>query len=124
MAIGLPEIIILAMALSLSGIPSLVLYRIKGARSHIPVPGWIGWVAVVTFLLYGLAWLVFSAWVYSKGKSDGRRTGTDEQPRGRAFWATVGWVLLSCSLIFTSYAVVHLPTMLYREGVRVGATQG
>jgi len=109
--------------LSVLGIPSALLYLIRrDPQSDIIVPGWIGWAAVASFLAFSLfAWAAVCAFAYFRGKSDSRSIASREPPRGNPLLSAVGWSVVGFALIFVWYALVHAPTMLYREGVRNGA---
>ena len=118
------EAVLILLVVSISGIPSLLLYWIRAEGSDIQVPAWTGWIAFFSFFLLGpFVWAPFSISMYFKGKSDAATALTDEDPRGGVLWSSLGWLILAFTILFIWYAIIHLPTMLYREGVRVSAAK-
>src|SRR3990172_1817755 len=57
------------------------------------------------------------------GLSAGAGRRHPEQPSEDFGWKAVGWGLLAIVPVFGWYAVVHLPTICYKHGVRVGANE-
>ena len=116
--------VLILLVVGISGIPSLLLYSARREASDIEVPAWTGWVAFFSFFLLGpFVWIPFSIGMYFKGKSDGATAPTDEEPRGGVLWSSLGWLIVAFTILFIWYAVIHLPTMIYREGVRVSAAK-
>lgn len=89
------------------------------------VPGWLGWLAVPIGVLTSIVGIaLYSFWAYRRGRRDGvGRTPLDE-PYLNFHWAVLGWGLAVLVPILGWYAVVHLPTLCYKHGWRVGAERG
>jgi hypothetical protein len=85
------------------------------------VPRWLG---PLGFLLgptlLGLP--IYSYWAYRRGRRDGIERAPVEPPYTNFWWQIAGWV----GAIFIIppiglYVWVHLPTLCYKQGLRVGA---
>jgi len=102
--------------------------RQQGERmARVDVPRWVGWAGFGLFIL-GLAslllpWLVFCLWCYRRGRREGASLAVDFEPPLSYFPARLaGWLLASMFLpIVDWFTAVHVPTMCYQQGIRVGA---
>lgn len=87
------------------------------------VPAWLGWLAIlnqVTFWFIPIYWV----WAYRRGRKDGVGRETSGQPYTNMAGTTVGWALAHVVPLLSWYALVHLPTLWYKHGLRVGAKEG
>jgi zinc-ribbon domain len=83
------------------------------------VPGWLGWLAIpITLTVIGLP--IYCIWTYRRGQRDGVGRDPTEQPYRSMGWKTVGWAVLAL-FVLTLYVAVHLATLWYKHGLRVGA---
>jgi hypothetical protein len=73
-----------------------------------------------------LPWLVFCFWCYRRGRREGASLAVDFEPPLSYFPARLaGWLLASIFLpIVDWFTAVHVPTMCYQQGLRVGASEG
>lgn len=91
------------------------------------MPSWVGWAAFGLFVIglvsFLLPWLVFSFWCYRRGRREGASLAADIEPPLSYFPTRLaGWLLASIFLpIVDWFTAVHVPTMCYQQGVRVGA---
>ena len=89
------------------------------------VPWWIGWlVPAVSLLTLGFGLILYPIWTYRRGRRDGVGREPTEEPYKDMGWPTVGWALAHVVPILSWYAGIHLPTMWYKHGLRVGARDG
>lgn len=97
----------------------------QGKPSLDDVPGWLGWLALPIVILTTLVGLgLYSYWAYRRGRRDGVGREPTSPPTERFAWQVVGWGLAGIVPILGWYAVVHLPTICYKQGLRVGAREG
>lgn len=93
------------------------------------VPGWLGWAGFGLFILglvsLLLPWLVFCFWCYRRGRREGARLAVDFEPPLSYFPARLaGWLLASILFpIVDWFTAVHVPTMCYQQGLRVGPSR-
>jgi Uncharacterised protein family UPF0547. len=83
------------------------------------VPRWLGWLAIpITLTVIGLP--IYCIWTYRRGRRDGVGREPTEEPYRSMGWKTVGWAVLAL-FVLAWYVAVHLPTLWYKHGLRVGA---
>lgn len=86
-------------------------------------PSWLGWLAFAAALaFYVLGIGLYCVWAYYRGKRDGFGAQTELEPSEGMGLATIGWSLALFVPFVNWYAIVHLPTMLYKHGLVVGAS--
>jgi len=101
-----------------------------GAKASPDVPRWLGYAAFGLFIIglvsFLLPWLVFSFWCYRRGRREGAALTEGVEPLLPYFPARLtGWLLASILLpIVDWFTAVHVPTMCYQQGLRVGASKG
>jgi len=101
-----------------------------GAKPSPEVPQWIGYAAFGLFVIglvsFLLPWLIFSFWCYRRGCREGApATEHVESPLPYFPARVTGWLLVSILLpIVDWFTAVHVPTMCYQQGLRVGASKG
>lgn len=101
-----------------------------GAKASPDVPRWLGYAAFGLFIIglvsFLLPWLLFSFWCYRRGRREGIALTEDVEPPLPYFPARLtGWLLASILLpIVDWFTAVHVPTMCYQQGLRVGASKG
>ena len=86
------------------------------------VPGWLGWVALPVYMfttLFGL--VIYSSMAWNKGRIDGRDFSPTAAPYEGFKSHVVLLLFLSFIPIVGIWAVVRLPTLCYKQGLRVGA---
>src|SRR5437867_5175023 len=97
------------------------------------VPGWLGWVSWLSVILavplLGVGLMLWCWWTYHRGGADGAGREPSERPYTEMVWRTIGWVAVMIAgapllLIPSLYAAVHLPTLWYKQGLRVRAADG
>jgi hypothetical protein len=89
------------------------------------VPGWLGWLAIPIGALTSIIGLwLYSYWAYRRGRRSAIALDPVEQPYDKFGWRVVGWSIACFVPILGLYAAVHLPTICYKHGLRVGAKQG
>jgi hypothetical protein len=94
------------------------------------VPRWVGYAAFGLFIIglvsFLLPWLVFCLWCCRRGRREGAALTEDVEPPLPYFPARLtGWLLASFLLPFVGwFTAVHVPTMCYQQGLRVGASEG
>ena len=85
------------------------------------VPRWLGWLAVPIILLTSIVGLaLYSYWAFRRGRRDGVGRGPGGEPHPAFAWRAAGWALVAFIPVIGWYAAVHLPTVSYRHGLRVG----
>jgi len=99
-------------------------------RDTTGVPRWVGYAAFGLFIIglvsFLLPWLVFSFWCYRRGRREGAALTEGVEPPVPYFPARLtGWLLASILLpIVDWFTAVHVPTICYQQGLRVGASKG
>lgn len=89
------------------------------------VPWWLGWLAIpLAILTAGVSLVVYPFWTYRRGRKDGVGREPIEPPYDDMVVTTVGWGLAHIVPFVGWYAAVHLPTLWYKHGLRVGAKRG
>ena len=89
------------------------------------VPWWLGWLAIPIGALTSIIGLwLYSYWAYRRGRRNGIALDPVEQPYDNFGWRIVGWSIASLVPILHWFVAVHLPTICYKHGLRVGAKQG
>jgi len=89
------------------------------------VPRWLGWLALPVGVLTSAIGLgLYSYWAYRRGRRDGADRERTEPPYTSIGWRIVGWGLFALIPFAGWYAVVHVPTLCYKHGLRVGAELG
>ncbi len=89
------------------------------------VPWWLGWLAVPIGLLLSVIGVgLYSYWAYRRGRRDGAGREATEEPYEYVGRKAFGWGLATLVPILSWYASVHLPTLCYKHGLRVGAGEG
>lgn len=87
------------------------------------IPVWIGWLGIpMVVSLIGFPMYCF--WAYRRGRSDGVGRDPDDPPYSHFGWRVAGWAILTPIIIVGWYVAVHLPTLCYKHGLRVGAKEG
>lgn len=105
-----------------SPIPAADNYSALGLHD---VPRWLGWLAIpigVVTLVVGLGIYVY--WAYRRGRRDGVGRAATDPPYENMGWRTVGWGVALFVPLLSWFAAVHLPTLWYKHGLRVGAKEG
>ncbi len=88
------------------------------------VPAWLGWLVVpISLLTLGLGVTLYPFWAYRRGRRDGVGRAPTEVPYTGMGWKTVGWGLAVVVPVLGWYAAVHLTTLWYKHGLRVGARE-
>jgi hypothetical protein len=91
------------------------------ARSLDDVPWWLGWLGLV-LAPTAIGFPIYCWWAYRRGRRDGVVwRESNEEPYRSMGWKTVGWVAFLVIPIVGFYTYVHLPTLWYKHGLRVGA---
>jgi zinc-ribbon domain len=91
------------------------------ARGLDDVPWWLGWLGLV-LAPTGIGFPIYCWWAYRRGRRDGVVwRESNEEPYRSMGWKTVGWVVFLIVPIVGFYTYVHLPTLWYKHGLRVGA---
>ena len=86
------------------------------------VPWWISWlVPAISWATFGFGLILYPISTYRRGRRDGVGREPTEEPYNNLGWPTVGWALAHCVPVLSWYAGIHLPTMWYKHGLRVGA---
>jgi hypothetical protein len=89
------------------------------------VPGWLGWVAILAALLASIIGIaLYSFWAYRRGRKEGGGRVLSDEPYDNFGWRVFAWGLASVVPFLGYYAAVHLPTLCFKQGLRVGAKQG
>ena len=97
----------------------------REAASLDTVPSWLGWLAIPIVVLTSIIGLgLYSYWAYRRGRRDGVGHEPTAQPYESFGWRVVGWGVAGFVPILGWYAAVHLPTICYKQGLRVGAREG
>jgi hypothetical protein len=88
------------------------------------VPWWLGWLGIATGLtVIGL--VLYCYWAYRRGRKDGVGREATDEPYANFAWRLAGWGAVALVLpIVDWYVFVHLPTLCYKHGLRVGAKEG
>lgn len=103
--------------------PSSAATHSPPARGLNDVPRWLGWLAIpITLTVIGIP--IYCFWAYRRGRRDGVGRERTEQPTRGMGWMTFGWSLALLVPFLSWYAAVHLPTLWYKHGLRVGAKEG
>ncbi len=84
------------------------------------VPWWLGWLGLV-LAPTGIGFPIYCWWAYRRGRRDGVGRESSELPYKHMGWTTVGWVVFLVVPILGFYTYVHLPTLWYKHGLRIGA---
>lgn len=91
-------------------------------RSLDDIPWWLGWLALLITLLTSIVGLaIYCWWSYRRGRRDGVSREPTGTPYDNMARQTIGWGLAAFVPILTWYASVHLATVWYEHGLRVGA---
>lgn len=86
------------------------------------VPRWLGWLALPVGVLTSIIGLgLYSYWAYRRGRRDGVDREPNEPPYPNVGWRIVGWGLFALIPFAGWYAIVHVPTLCYKHGLRIGA---
>jgi hypothetical protein len=86
------------------------------------VPAWLGWVAVGAGVLASVLGVgLCSFWAYRRGRREGVPLQPSDPPYEDIGWPTLGWLVAAFVPLLGWYAMVHLPTLWYKNGLRVGA---
>jgi hypothetical protein len=87
------------------------------------VPAWLGWLGIPMGLtVIGL--VLYCYWAYRRGRRDGVGRRPTEEPYQNFGWRVSGWAAVAVLLpIVDWYVFVHLPTLCYKHGLRVGAKE-
>ncbi|MEX2159550.1 MAG: hypothetical protein WEB04_09140 [Dehalococcoidia bacterium] len=89
------------------------------------MPKWFGWVSLPVGVLTSAIGLgLYSWWGYRRGRRDGVGRQSTVEPYANLGWRIVGWGLVALIPFAGWYAVVHVPTLCYKHGLRVGAKTG
>ena len=93
------------------------------------VPGWLGWIAFpLGYLTNILGLSLYSYWAYRRGRRDGVGRRPVEDPNPRFGEKAIMWGLLTLLALLVPfwgwYVFAHLPTICYKQGLRVGANEG
>ncbi len=88
------------------------------------VPSWLGWVAIPTSLVVPFGIFIYSVWAYRRGRRDGAPREPSADPYPNFGWRVAGWLLTLFVPVLGLYAIVHVPTLSYKQGLRVGAKTG
>jgi len=88
------------------------------------VPDWYGWLAVLSLSvpIVGLVFLCW--WGYRRGRRDALVRPSRALPSYNMENLTLGWGAAMLIPVLNWYALVHLPTLWYKEGLRVGSLGG
>jgi hypothetical protein len=85
------------------------------------VPQWLGWLAIPLSIVPLGALFIYAPWAYRRG----RKEGVDREPLLDPYrnfgWRVAAWVGALLVPVLGLYALVHLPTLCYKQGLRVGA---
>jgi len=87
------------------------------------VPWWLGWLGILVPPTF-IGSPIYCWWAYRRGRRDGVGREPNESPYTQMGWRTVGWVAFLLVPILGFYTYVHLPTLWYKHGLRVGAKEG
>lgn len=86
------------------------------------VPSWLGWLALPIAILTSIIGLgLYSYWAFRRGRREGVGLDPTAEPYDNFAWRVLGWGVAGFVPILGLYAVFHLPTICYKEGLRVGA---
>jgi hypothetical protein len=86
------------------------------------VPRWHGWLALPVGVLTSIIGLgLYSCWAYRRGRLDGMGSELNERPAQGIGWRIVGWGLFALIPFAGWYSIVHVPTLCYKHGLRIGA---
>lgn len=89
------------------------------------VPRWLGWLSIPVALLTSIVGLgLYSWWAYRRGRRDGVDREPSEEPYSGLGWRLLGGGLVALIPFVGWYAVVHVPTLCYKHGLRIGAERG
>lgn len=93
------------------------------------VPWWLGWLAFpIGYLTYVFGIVPYSYWAYRRGRRDGVGREPIDQPDPNFGNKAIGWGLLTLLTIIVPflglYVFIHLPTICYKQGVKIGAKEG
>jgi len=88
------------------------------------VPDWYGWLAVLSLSvpIVGLVFLCW--WGYRRGRRDALIRPSRALPSLNMENPTLFWGAMLFVPVVNWYALVHLPTLWYKEGLRVGSLGG
>jgi len=102
------------------------------------VPWWLGWLGILLGVTT-IGLIVYCIWACRRGRREGVGRGATEHPYEKFGWRVAGWwvaaqALLVIILLLPSglglvlvpalvLVLVHLPTLCYKHGLRVGAGQ-
>ena len=89
------------------------------------VPSWLGWLALPMALLTSIIGLgLYSYWAYRRGRREGVGLDPTVEPYDNFGWRVVGWGVASFVPILGLWVVFHLPTICFKQGLRVSAKKG
>ena len=84
------------------------------------MPWWLGWIGFFTTWVFP----IYALWSYRRGRRDGVGCPLDEEPQQRFWWRPIVWSIANFVPVLAFYSYVHLPTICYKQGFRVGAKSG
>jgi len=86
------------------------------------VPGWLGWLAIPVAIIVPLGiFFIYAPWAYRRGRKEGVGREPVLDPYRNFGWRVAAWLAALLVPVLGLYAVVHVPTLCYKQGVRVGA---
>lgn len=89
------------------------------------VPRWLGWLGLPIGVLTSILGLgLYSYWAYRRGRRDGVGSEPNDPPYSNIGWRIAGWGLFALIPFAGWYAIVHVPTLCYKHGLRIGAERG
>ena len=88
------------------------------------VPDWYGWLAVLSLSVPIVGLLFLCWWGYRRGRRDALVRPSRALPSYNMENLTLFWGVMLFVPVVNWYALVHLPTLWYKEGLRVGSLGG
>lgn len=67
---------------------------------------------------------LYSYWAYRRGRREGVELDPTAEPYDNFGWRVLGWGVAAFVPILGLYVVFHLPTICYKQGLRVSARKG
>jgi len=85
------------------------------------VPWWLGWLAIPLSIVPLGVVFIYAPWAYRRGRKEGVGREALLDPYRNFGWRVAAWLAALLVPVLGLYAVVHVPTVCYKQGLRVGA---